>query len=87
VYGEKPKEHKYFARQVAAEELVEKIHGETETMYVWKIKPGQHNDLGDNVTVNYVLGAAVGCGPYRVGAGRPTRKKRKKRGSVKSTTL
>lgn len=85
LFGKDPMNHKEFARHIIAEELVEKVVGEVETYYNWRPKPGSVWDWADTTTVNMVLGAATGCGPYRIGAGVPMKSKRaRKKKKVKT---
>lgn len=86
LHGKEPIRHKEIARQLSAEQLVEKIEGEVHTHYTWQARPGSIWDYADTVMVNLVLGAAKGAGPYRVGAysKKPRRKKKKARISSQS---
>jgi hypothetical protein len=87
IFGQDPREHKDLGRHVIAEELVEKVHGEVETMYVWRAKPGSVWDLADTLTVNLVLGAATGIGPWSAGAGRGFRPRKKSRKKVRTGNI
>ena len=88
LYGEDPREHRYIAEHASAEQIQEIIEGEIYDVYVWTIKPGTHNDLGDALAGTFPAAALMGVGS-RSGASKKNtgKKKRKRRGSVTTTAI
>lgn len=56
--------HATFARQVAAEQLVEFVRGDTADFFRWTMQPGDTNDFGDALVGCCVAGSTCGASSH-----------------------